>query len=527
MSDHLSKKNIEELCEGRLPASSSFSIGRYSPPGPVGAAYIVSDGPIDAIMGPGGSGKTIASIFKGIRFSVNKMPVCTDGRIRCKGTVIRDNYRSLYRTTLQSWFHWFPVEKHPKFFGGQDRPARHRLELSVGRMVNGVAREVPVDLDVEFFAVQDVNYELLFKSYETSWAWATEADGIDVNAIPFFYGRTARYPSLDLLPEKTIRPRVAFVDFNPPDPEHPLLAACQRGSFKDDFNPEKDPRVINFFRQPSGLAANAENRAGKTLAEYQAEMDALTKDQARRMVQGMPGRVKNGLPVYDEEFDYETHVSTAPLAILQNTPIHIGFDQDLSPAAVFFQMAPTGQIRVLREVVPAHGTGIERFLEQIFPVLMGDLRGLPPGIFAADPAGFMGADKIAGDLSWAQAMSKGLGHMVIPAPSNEPKLRRESLSVLMTRNVSAHTPALTIDPSCKMVIRGLSTGYRYQKQTNGYSNQPIKNEFSHPIEALQYGVLSVRGVAGIIASASSAGRPSNVVSFTGSVGNTNFNVWNV
>ncbi|MCA0423564.1 MAG: hypothetical protein LCH61_09610 [Proteobacteria bacterium] len=318
--ERLRARDIEDICGFRLPTAARFSLTHYNPPGPVASAYIQSMGPIDAITGPGGSGKTVASIFKGIRFSIASMPVCRDHQIRVKGTVVRDNYRSLYRTTLQSWFDYFPVSQHPEFFGGQDRPATHKLRLSTVRVIDGIAREIPVDLQVDFFAIQDINYELAFKSYETSWGWATEADGIPVAAIPFFYSRTARYPRMDMLPEGTVRPRIMQVDFNPPDPNHPLWEACERGSFKTEFNPERDVRTVNFFRQPSGLSARAENRAGKSLAEYQAEYDALPRDEARRMVEGLPGRVKDGLPVYDDEWDYDTFVSKVPVPIDPDLP---------------------------------------------------------------------------------------------------------------------------------------------------------------------------------------------------------------
>lgn len=396
------------------------------------------------------------------------------------------------------------------------------------RKVNGEWREIPVDLQVDFFAIQDINFELLFKSYETSWGWATEADGIDPRAVPFFYSRTARYPRQDLLPPGVERVRLMQVDFNPPDPDHPLLTACQLGSFKEEFDATRDVRTVNFFQQPSGLSDQAENRAGKSYAEYKAEFDALPRDDARRMVEGRPGRVKDGLPVYDEEFDYDTFVSSVPLPILPNVPLHCGFDQDLTPAAVFFQESPEGQIRFLREVVPGPGTGVDRFIEQLLPLLHGPFRGLPPGLFAADPAGFYGGDKAYGQLAWADAVSQALGVQVQPAPTNEWDMRRAALGVIMrtSRRGGRDWPHMVIDPSMKMFIKGLSTGFKYQKQTNGFSRLPMKNEYSHGCEAAQYGVLTLRGVAGMVATIAQAGRPSNVTSIkAGFVAKSDFSGW--
>lgn len=506
----LTADKVADLCGVRPPTRALFALDRYTSPGPVADAYMRSVGPIDAIMGPGGSGKTVASIMKGMRFAIATMPVCRDGRIRVRGACVRDNLRALYRSTMPSWFNVFPVAKYPEFFGGQDRPAKHVIPLSTVRTIGGVAREVPVDFTMEFFGITDTNFELSFKSYEVSFAWATEADGVPSTAIPFFYSRTARYPRQELLGAGVERPRMMMVDFNPPSPEHPLLIACQRGSFREDFDPATTPRTVNFFRQPSGLAANAENRAGKSRAEYQAEMDALTRDEARRMVEGMPGRVKDGLPVYDDEWDHDAFVAREPLEILPHLPIYAGFDQDLTPAAVFLQETPDGQVRILRECSPGHGVGVDRFLEQLLPILHGPLRGLTPGEFYADPAGFHGADSAYGQLSWAEAMGQGLGVRILPAPTNEIAMRRAALSLVMktSRRGGRDFPHLQIDPSCQQLIKGLSAGYKYAKHHDGsFSQLPMKNAFSHVCEAAQYAVLGVRGLAGTIATIARADRP--------------------
>jgi hypothetical protein len=510
----LSRQQLQTLCEFELPRAPKWQLGRYTPPGPIGAAYIQSQGPIDAIMGPGGSGKTVASAWKGIRFSLATMPICRDGRIRVKGTVVRDNYRSLYRTTLQSWFEIFPPEMEAGVFsGGQDRPAVHVLSLSTVRTIDGVNRIVPVDLRVEFFAIADVNYELLFKSYETSWAWATEADGVPVDAIPFFFSRTARYPALPMLPEGTVRPRVAFLDFNPPAPKHPLYQACLRGSFREDFNPETERKTVNFFRQPGGLEAAAENRAGKSRSEYEIEAQTLPKDIARRMVHGLPGRVKDGLPVYDDEFDEALNVAAQPLEPIGGLPLHIGFDQGGaggsagSPGAVLFQVAADGQVRVLDECIAQPGTGVERFLDALVPKLSMRFRQLPLGQLCCDPSGFTGGDRQYGTLAWADIVSQAIGHRVMPAPTNEFTPRRESLGVLMGKFVSVGKPRLIIDARCRVLIDALGGEYRYGRRHDGtYDPQPIKNFAGTAAEALQYGVLGVFGLAGTISALAQGNR---------------------
>lgn len=485
----------------KMPAQAAFSLGTYQPPGPVGAAYIRSPGPIDVIMGPAGSGKTVASVFKLMRFAVNTMPVCRDSKIRVKATIVRDNFRSLYRSTMQTWLHCFPTALYPDLSGGQDRPACHKLLIST---VRRDGRIIPVDLQVDMFAIGDLNYEMLFKSYETSYAWATEADGVKPEAVPFFFSRTGRYPSLDQLPEGVERPRVMGVDMNPPAPKHPLLLAAQRGSFREDFDPLKDKRTVNFFVQPSGLSPEAENRAGKTEAEYKLEMETMPKDEARRMVLGLPGRVKDGLPVYDLDWDRDKHVSKGPLEILPNVPLNAGFDQGGQsggggqPAVFFFQIAPSGQRRGLFSLACPPGTGADRFLEQVVPVVRIRFRGLPPGVWTGDPAGFMGGDRVYKTLAWFDIIMNALGHRIDPAPTQEWTPRLESIGRLLRRG-TRETPQIILCPvHCNPLIEALEGEFKFGKRLDGsFDNLPVKNMAANVGEAAQYGELGISGVTGI------------------------------
>lgn len=518
-------------------------MARYDPPGPVAAAYIRSMGPIDCITGPAGSGKTVASVFKPIKFSVGAMPVCTDGVIRVRGTVLRDNYRTLYRTTLRSWFEFFPPD-YPgsTFSGGQDRPAQHVLKLATVRLVNGERREIMVDLVVDFFAVGDVAIEELLKGYETSWIWCNEGDLLHPRVIPFAFSRTGRYPSLSSLPPGTVRPRLVQVDFNPTDMDHPLWAACEAGSFNQDapkLEAGSAPPIagkplpkatVNFFHQPSGLSPEAENRAGKSYEAYEIEANTLRREDVRRFVHGQPGYSSDGRPVYNDDFDIRRHRATGPLAVLPGVPLNIGFDQGLSPGAIFFQIATTSQLRVLAELIPDQGTGAARFLEQMSSLLIGRFRGLPPGVYSTDPSGFYGADTLAGELSWAQMISAGLGRTLLPAESNEPAVRIEAVKNLLTRSIDRDTPALIIDPSCKLLIGGFAAHYKFRRiranDGDRFEDRPFKNQYATAHDALQYGVLGVYGRAGVIAEAAKAGRLANVVSLRGGPPKRkDFSVW--
>lgn len=535
MNKPLTRAEVAALCECRvsdLPSDPLFSLTHFEPPGPVCAAYIRSLGPIDAITGPSGSGKTVGTVFKLIRFAVAAMPVTKSGVVKCRITVLRDNYRALYRTTLRSWFQWFPPDfPGSSFFGGQDRPAQHRLRLSTVRLVDGVRREVPVDLEVDFFAVGDIAIEELLKGYETSAGWANEADLLAERVVPFLFDRTGRYPSKVEFAGDMSLPRMVAADFNPTSPNHFLWKACATGSFQKD-KPE-DPleaalqatasanvpkAAVNFFQQPSGLSQEAENRRGKSYEDYARAAAVMTENDVRRFVHGKPGYALDGRPVYAREFDRKRHVAAGRLQVIQGLPLHIGFDQGNSPAAIFFQVDSHGQMRIYRELWLGQGVGYTRFLQSMIPILtQPPFRGLPPGNYTADPAGFYGADKVAGELAWAQSISAGLGHPVYPAPTNEPATRLEAVRLRLSYQIDATTPGLIIDPEgCPLLIEGFEAEYKYPKLSDKaattYGEAPLKNTHANVHDGLQYGTLGVFSPGAVVAEAARAGRPENVVS---------------
>lgn len=533
MTKPLTRDQVAALCDCKpsdIPRDPLFSLTCFVPPGPVCADYIRSVGPIDAITGPSGSGKTVGTVFKLIRFAVAAMPVTKAGVVKVRIAVLRDNYRALYRTTLRSWFQWFPPDfPGSQFFGGQDRPAQHRLRLATVRPIDGRATEVPVDLEVDFFAVGDVAIEELLKGYECSGGWANEGDLLQERVIPFLYDRTGRYPSKIEFDGPISLPRMVAVDFNPTAPNHPLWRACATGSFQKE-KPE-DPleaalqataaanlpkAAVNFFHQPSGLSAEAENRAGKSYEDYARAASVMTENDVRRFVHGKPGYALDGKPVYAREFDRKRHVAAGRLPVLPGLRLHIGFDQGYSPAAVLFQVTPAGQVRIYRELWLGQGVNYGRFLEGIIPILTQEpFLGLPPGNYTADPSGFYGADKVAGELAWANAISQGLGHPVYPAATNEPSTRQEAVRLRLRFNIDAATPGLIIDAEgCPMLVEGFEAEYKFpklhEKAAMEYGDGPLKNIHANIHDALQYGVLGVFAPNAVVAEAAAAGRPGNV-----------------
>ena len=522
-----------------------LDIKHYQPPGPVAAAFIQSRGPIDLIMGPGGSGKTVASVIKGPRHAAEYAPHDRNGWIRVKTLCLRDTYRSFAATALASWYNMFP-QNHPWTYsheGGQDRPVKHVLRWKVRRG----SVELNAEYTMETGAIGDNNLEQFFKGYEVTYGWMNECDILHENVPGLLFQRTGRFPEVHTLadseiervsrdgrkmmdvmglsyePHEVVLPRIVWGDYNPPDLDNWAVKVPIE---------EKRPGY-NHFWQPGGLESTAENRVGKPRSSYELELATTTDEQlARRMIHGQPGYSRDGKPVYPE-FNLKLHVADQAITPIRNLPIYIGIDGGGTPSAVIIQPTAEGFLLVLDEVTGTTGpTSLSRALVEL---LLSKYRGFNIGSIFGDPANFYSPDTQAGDLSFMQIVGKALNKNITPAPSNEPTIRQEAVRYYLTRLVDNMRPALILDPNCRLLKGGFAAHYMLTKQSSegGTDKMAVKkNPYSHPHDALQYACLGYRGGEAVIRDAAQMGRPANVVGIRQKQANTardrtDFDIWNV
>lgn len=518
-----------------------FSIWKYTPPGQVAQAYIVSQGPIDLIRGPWGSGKTVATVFKVTRHVAVDFAVCRDGWVHARAAAIRATYREMAKTALASWHEFFPrngpFTRRPileNYQGGIDRPVKHILEWKVVRRWYKARgqweeRETPVRLEMEFGAIGSQNLDSFFKGYEISIGWGNECDLLEESVMGRLYGRTGRYPpQSEIMPweaerlgvhvdpdtgvEAIRQPRIVCGDFNPPDEANWTYQ-------REIEEPEKWP-TYNFFAQPSGLSSRAENRAGKSRMKYEEEEKAFggpKSPDSRRNVHGEYAAKADGAPIYAGDFALEKHRAGEPLQPVRELPLLLGMDAGGTPAAVILQPMPSGQMRYLRELTtdPKTITGPVRFAQALMHLLLQEFSGMAVTAAYGDPAAQYGADTQAGDRSWMETVSAILSVNIRPTWTNELGARIEALRLQM-RDIDATTPGLLIDPRCTWTLRGLVSQYKATKNsTEGKTGTLIidKNQYSHVVEAGQYAVLGYRG-AGMASQAAAAVRGPNVSSLS-------------
>src|SRR5690606_26335247 len=124
-----------------------------------------------------------------------RMPPCQDGVIRIRGAVVHENFRTLYRTTLDSIFRFFPRDTPGfKFEGGQDRPFKFTMRF---RTPGGKLLQIILD----GFGVGAHSIEELLRGYQANFAWLSEADLLARKVPSFMYSRVAqgRYPGRSML----------------------------------------------------------------------------------------------------------------------------------------------------------------------------------------------------------------------------------------------------------------------------------------------------------------------------------------
>lgn len=520
-------------CQGcRMSGSSSFKfdIDNYTPPGPIGERFILSQGPIDLIRGPWGSGKTIASIYKILYHASVLFPVCKGGVIYVNCAAIRDTYREMAKTALQSWHRAFPIDGPltTGYAGGQDRPVIHNLEWEVIRQWPDGPRKTPVRLEMQFGAIGEQNLDSFFKGYEISMGWLNECDLVHEDVPGKLFGRTGRFPPRDdIMPWEGDRlgwivdpdtgkkvidvPRIIMGDFNPPDESN--------WTYKREIEEPEKWKGYNFFAQPSGLSPQAENRVGKARYQYEGEETAFggpTSAEARRNVHGEYAAKNKGTVIYSN-FALHKHRSESLLNPVSGLPFYLGIDAGGTPACFIGQFMPNGQFRGLREVVtsPDQITGPQRFAEMITEVLLRDFRGCACGGAWGDPSAWYGADKVRGELAFMEIVARALSINIAPTESNDFKSRYEAVDFYLKGQIDANTPRALFDPRSKMTLKGFVSQYHATKSYSEGKTNSIEiqnNEYTHIQDALQYLLFGYRGNTTVRNDAANMGRGANVVS---------------
>jgi hypothetical protein len=209
-----------------------------------------------------------------------------------------------------------------------------------------------------------------------------------------------------------------------------------------------------------------------------------------RYVHAQYGNDPSGTAVHRTTFKQQWHV-VDELSPVSSFPLVVGIDFGRDPCAIICQPDHKGRFLVLEEII-AEDIGLELQLQRyIKPALLHPRYMGRTVVFVGDPSG-TSKSTLYEETSFDLIKREGLS--AYPAPTNDIDRRIGAVDhwLLGSRDGG---PALLIDKSrCPVIIRALHGGYRYAKTKAGQRKPlPDKNEYSHPMDALQYAALATMG----------------------------------
>jgi len=425
---------------------------------PTGSKGHRDESVIRAIIGPIGSGKSVACCWEIFRKACVQKP--WNGVRRSRWVVVRNTYRELIDTTINTYNDWFG---DIGYWRKQDMKHIIDMPLEDGTRVH---------LEILFRALDKPDDIKKLLSLELTGGFLNECREIPKQVLDMLVGRVGRYPG-------PMQGGASWwgviMDTNPPDSDHWFHKL-----FEEDL-----PDEHAVFHQPSGVSPEAENVKNLPAKYYERMSHGKDPEWIKVYVHGEYGFVTDGIPVVPE-FHQHQHVSKTRLEFdsrLCDNILYLGVDFGRTPAATF-GMEVNGQMRIIDELV-TFGISATAFSG----LLRERIKGFYPHaeiIGTGDPAGENPGEQI--DDTCIEILQNA-GIPIDGADTNNFTLRRESVSVSLTTLNMQGEPQLIISPNCKNLIKGMNGGYKYKRmQVSGekFNLKPDKNKYSHVCESLQY-----------------------------------------
>lgn len=469
---------MAELLDDEAPVQEGLV--NYFPPGPVAADFHNSNAFVRGLLGPVGSGKSSACCVEIVMRALKQKP-WFDGIRKSRWAVVRNTYPELKSTTIKTWETWFP---------SNIAPIRWDTPITSTMRIADIGDGTAMELEVVFLALDSDADTGKLRSLELTGVWMNETSELSKGVFDMATQRVGRYPS-------KLRGGPSWsgviLDTNPPDDDHWYYHLAET----------ETPKGWKFFRQPGGLFLNTEtneyepnpdaenvNNLPSGFEYYMQQLGGKLDTWINVFLCGNYGTTSDGKPVYPEWND-RVHVSEEPLKPIRGIPIVLGWDFGLTPACIIGQMTPNGRLLILDEIV-AEDMGIRQFASDVIrPLLNTKYQGFSR-FSEGDPAGQIRAQ--TDERTCLQELLE-LGIPTNPAATNDFIPRRESVAYFLTRMIDGG-PGFILDPSCKNLRKGFNGRYRYERlKASGsarYRDRPVKDEFSHPHDALQYLCMRMR-----------------------------------
>lgn len=429
-------------------------------PTPTVHAFMTSDAKMRVLMGPVGSGKSVACCFEVVRRAGAQAPNAQGVR-KTRAVIVRETARQLQDTTIKTFLDWFP----PGPCGVYRRTTKTYF-----------FKVADVECEIMFRALDDADDVANLNSLEVTFGWFNECKDIHPDIVDAMSKRVGRFPSA-----KDGGPtwHGMFADTNPPTMDTWWYYQMEHINPDDGVSANDNGWAV--FKQPSGRSEFAENI--ENLPEGYYDTQGRSEEYIRTYIDGQYGLSLAGTPVY-KYFRPDYHMAKNSLTPIINgvRPVVVGMDLGLTPAAVFGQQDARGRALILDEAV-TFDMGVQRFIRTVIKPIIYERFSASPILIVVDPAGIQRAQT---DERSAVDIIKAEGLKVIPAKTNNISARVNAVDDFLMRQADGDA-AFVMDPRCTALKAAMMGGYRYKKNSDGLE----KNGHSHVAEALQYLMLHI------------------------------------
>ena len=420
----------------------------WTPPGPVGKAFVESGAEVCIEVGPVGSAKTSNAVHKLLLLAALQRP-SADGVRYTRFIVVRSTQQRLLSSTLPSFEEWVP-----ELIGDTRKtsPIERRIKTA------------DMSIEFHFLGIDDLESVSRVMGMNASAILIDEGREID-NLRPVLgqlLTRAGRFPPMrDGGPSFPTR---ALIISNASDKAHDLykLAVSERPENCEAFI--APPALLSDLRTVNPEAENVRNLPA---GFYITLARTLPPDRLAVEVMNEWGLMSEGKPLVPE-FRSSTHVSPHRLEPRRGQPLLVGLDPGNHPAAEIGSRLETesGEVRweIYAELIGSNvvssrfAATLRDFVERRFP-------DNPVQTVFIDPVGFHPSDR--DDEKLIADLYAAITGWAVRAPSSRlVDVLLESTRLPFGALVGG-APAILLDASCTTLAAALAGKVCYREAVSG------------------------------------------------------------
>lgn len=384
----------------------------------------------------------------------------------------RNTYSELFTTTIKDWLECNSYMG--EFNQGGKKPPMHSIEYD---LPDGTT----VRSEMLFLAFDRPDHVKKARGLQVTWVWLNECKELAKPVVDMLDLRHGRYPSKKDGVECTHHGMLG--DTNAPDEDHWLYRLAE----------EEKPEDWAIFKQAGGVIKqgdtwvvnpNAENLSNLPKDYYKRGLQGKSEDWIKVNLANEYGYVSTGKPVHPRYID-SLHCQDIDFTPSPDRPIILGFDWGRTPACAFLQQGALGGWVCFDEFL-ADDMSAMTFAPELAKHIRKHYQGFEFKGWG-DPSG---SNKGQGTDDTPFDIMNSAGIPCDPTESNNPLKRRAAVEVPLRDVGMDGRPRLIILPKAKTIRKGLAGGFCYKRVMiagdERYHDEPDKNKYSHPVEALEY-----------------------------------------